>query len=211
MKPSEAAEIVMMLIAAYPNARITPSTSAVYESALADLDAPNARQAVTRLLATSKWLPTIAEIRSAATDLRLGPARTGEEAYAIVAQAIRRVGQYQRVTFHDPLIERALGIWGGWTGACLAPEDDPGGRARFIELYDSLAARERDAEASGIPLPAPKSRPRPIAPPRAAPELTPAPMPALATVPRPRGPERPHRRYTADELDAALAGGEARA
>ncbi|HEY4657958.1 MAG TPA: replicative helicase loader/inhibitor, partial [Gemmatimonadaceae bacterium] len=114
MKPSEAAEIVMMLIAAYPNARLTPSTSQVYESALADLDCATVRKAVTRLLATSKWLPTIAEIRAGTTDLELGPARDGGQAWQDAMAAVRRVGRYGVPKFLDPLVSEALRLWGSW-------------------------------------------------------------------------------------------------
>lgn len=55
----------MMLIGAFPNAKTSEATSQVYETMLADLDAGLARRAVTRLIGTSKFLPTISEIREA--------------------------------------------------------------------------------------------------------------------------------------------------
>lgn len=211
MKKSEVSEIVMMLMAAFPASKTSDGTSAVYEELLVDLDAATVQRAVTRLIATNKWLPTIAEIRASATDLRLGPARDGGEAWQDALCAVRRVGRYGVPRFADALVTEALRLWGSWVDFCNSPEDDPGGRARFIELYDSLAARRRDTDVSGIPLPAPKSSPVIAAPVRQVPpaELPRAPLPALARVPR--APDRPHRRYSADELDAALGGAEARA
>lgn len=65
MTKSEAAKLVMMLLAAFPGAKVNEGTSAVYEEMLADLEFKVARIAVTRLLKTHKFpvLPTIAEIR----------------------------------------------------------------------------------------------------------------------------------------------------
>lgn len=63
MKPSEAAELVMMLLGAYPTAKSTAATGHVFESMLADLDVRTAREAVKRLIATSKFMPSVAEIR----------------------------------------------------------------------------------------------------------------------------------------------------
>jgi hypothetical protein len=206
MKPSEAAEIVLMLMAAFPASKTLPTTSAVYECSLADLDAAVARKAVTRLIATRKWLPTVAEIRSAATDLRLGAVRDGGEAWKDAVAAVRYVGRYDVPAFPDPLVSQALRLWGSWASFCDSPEDDPGGRARFIELYDSLALRRREAEASGIPLPEPAAAARKLA--SVAPSTLPwtplGLLPVMQTVARKRPAEAPPRRYTADELQAAL-------
>jgi len=208
MKPSEAAEIVLMLMAAYPASKTMPTTSAVYEVSLADLDAELTRKAVTRLIATQKWLPTVAEIRAVATDLRLGAVRNGGEAWKDAVAAVRYVGRYDVPEFPDPLVGQALQLWGSWTSFCDSPEDDPGGRARFIELYDSLAARRRQAEVSGIPLPAPASAPqlRTASPERLPPVKTWPSLTqslALRSLP-PRPADVPHRKFTAEELDAAL-------
>ncbi len=152
MKPSEAAEIVLMLMAAFPASKTLPTTSAVYECSLADLDAAVARKAVTRLIATRKWLPTVAEIRSAATDLRLGAVRDGGEAWKDAVAAVRYVGRYDVPAFPDPLAAPKL--------ASVVPSTLP---------WTPLGL-----------------------------------LPVMQTVPRQRPAEAPPRRYTADELQAAL-------
>lgn len=65
MKASESAKLVMMLMAAFPNGKTSEATSKVYEEMLADLDFAAARRAVTNLIRTAKFLPTVAEIREA--------------------------------------------------------------------------------------------------------------------------------------------------
>lgn len=160
MKPSEVSEIVLMLIAAYPAAKTSEATHKLYERMLLDLDHATTDQAVTRLIATSKWPPTIAEIREASMALKLGPCRTGGEAWSDALAEAARTSRYGKPRFADPLVAQAVRMWCSWRDFCASPEDDPGGRARFIELYDQLAARARADVVSGIALPAAKSAPR---------------------------------------------------
>ena len=229
MKRKEVAQVVAMLAAAYPNANITDTTSSVYERMLADLDFETTERAVARLLGSSRFLPTIAEIRAAATELTIGPVRTGVEAYDELMQAVRAHGRCYggepAPEFADPIIARAVGVWGSWNDLCSSPSDDPGGRARFIELYDELAKRGRQDVASGIPLPAPTTERRHALPAPIDSQAQVAtrvrPGPADATTGRPdgaalvsrigsqaptRAPEVSHRRYTTEELDAAIGG-----
>lgn len=157
MTRGEAAKLVLLLIEAYPGSKSSARTSEVYETMLADLDAGIAAQAVRRLIATAKWLPTVAEVRSTYADLAHGPVPSGEDAYADLLQQVRRVGIYRAPRFTDPLAERAmLGVYGSWRACCNAPENDQAGRARFLDFYQRLATQQRLDQASGIPLPEPK-------------------------------------------------------
>lgn len=203
MKKSEAAELVMMLMGAFSNAKTNESTSQVYEMMLADLDVTQARQAVTRLIATSKFLPSIAEIREACTSQSVGPRKTGLEAYEELNRAVERHGGTPRVKVTDdgrvlyqkpwpPVSEeiaRAVrAVWGSWGDCCRAMGPDAPDRARFVEAWDTLSTRQRTDLVSGMPLPAPAADaprlapavPRPTAtgqaktPPRARP------VPAIA-------------------------------
>ncbi len=156
MKKSEVAELVVVLFSAFPNAKVTEETNAAYERYLEDLDRERASAAVQRLIGTSRFLPSIAEIREAAAGVVLGPVRSGSEAWGDALEAVRRVGWCGNPRFKDPLVKEALRLWGGWQEFCASPEDDPGGRARFIDLYDQLARRERNDSASAVKLPTPK-------------------------------------------------------
>ena len=118
---------------------------------LADLDFELAKRAVTRLIATSKFLPTIAEVRSAATAFELGPVRAGGEAWGDVVAAIRFVGHYGIPKFEDPLVAHCVECL-SWRGLCLG-ENEAADRARFIEMYDAVAERRRtDDVARAEPL-----------------------------------------------------------
>lgn len=159
MKKSEVAELVMMLLAAYPNARTSSATSQVYEAMLADLDAGQARAAVQRLIAASRFMPTVAEIRAAVAALEHGAVRSGAEAWLDVLDQIRREGYCGTPRFADPLVEAIVTRW-GWRTLCLSG-DDAADRARFCEAYDAMAKREREGVVGTVALPEPQAAPRP--------------------------------------------------
>lgn len=142
MTPAEASRVVLVLQAAYPGARMTDLTAELYENLLGDLEAEIAHRAVARLVCTSKFLPTIAEIRDAAADVSVGAARSGLEAWGDVVMAIRREGSYGVPTFEDPHVAECVRIL-GWRTLCLGDSPEAVDRARFAELYSDLQRRER--------------------------------------------------------------------
>lgn len=152
MTRAEAAEIVVTLAAAYPKAEVTAQTSQVYERMLADLDYGIAMMAVARLVANSRFLPTVAEIREAWADIRWGPRRTGAEAWQDVERAQRRVGYLRQPRFEDPIVSSIVSAdWPAW----CKPDNPAADRARFIELYEIRSSRARAEIVSGIQLPPP--------------------------------------------------------
>jgi hypothetical protein len=224
MKAIEAAKLVAMLSAAYRDAKLNAEASQVYEAMLADLDFGLAQEAVWRLIRTSKWLPTVAEIRQTAADIERGPVRRGAEAYADVIAEIRRVGSYGTPRFADPVTAECVKAM-TWRGLCLG-DNEAADRARFIELYDSLAARQRVDIVAGRQLPSgPAKRAlAPVAPRQLASEALPgyrvgpkAASEMLRRVPdivedvaaklreaRPTLPAPPPVRMSVAELEAAL-------
>jgi hypothetical protein len=150
VKRSEAAELVALLVGAYPRGGITEATCAVYETQLTDLTYEAASAAVGKLLRSSRFMPTIAEIREAAAALELGDVRPGAEAWGDVLQAIRKVGSYGMPRFADPIVEQCVRSL-GWRNLCLDGHNDAADRAKFCELYDRLAQRQRVDVVAGEP------------------------------------------------------------
>lgn len=157
MSPADAAELVAILTAAFPNNRITERTAQVYENMLADLDREAAHKAVSRLICTQKWMPTVAEIRTAAVECEHGARRLGSEAWGDVNMAVRRFGRYESPEFDDPLVSECVRQL-GWLSICNS-DNEVSLRARFIELYEGLATRARTNLVAGksLALPEPKS------------------------------------------------------
>lgn len=154
MKHSEALKLVAVLSKSFPNAKFDEDNATAYISAILDLDAGAAGRAIERLRATKTFLPSIAEIREATLSLKVGPQRTGLEAYQIALSAVRQHGYISPPQFRDWRLDRAIAMCGGWVEFCSAPAD-ASERARFVELYDTLATRERQDAVSDIQLPEP--------------------------------------------------------
>lgn len=62
MTPLEARQLLSMLQAAWPQAKWETATVALYRGRLEALVFADAQRIIDRLIATSKWLPTVAEI-----------------------------------------------------------------------------------------------------------------------------------------------------
>lgn len=141
MTQLEAAKVVAVLMAAFPNNKATSATAKIYEQLLVDLDASVATAAVERLLATATFMPAIAEIRAACADLACGEKRAGGDAWGDVLDAVGRFGRYRTPAFTDPAVSRAVAAL-GWVEICDST-NHVADRARFIELYNHLATSER--------------------------------------------------------------------
>jgi hypothetical protein len=89
-----------------------------------------------------------------ASDVTVGPRRTGVDAWALLQQALRRWGWINPPKITDPHLARALEVIGGWQGACsITVDGEASARARFIEAYDVFSRSERLDLDSGLPLP----------------------------------------------------------
>lgn len=141
MKKSEAAKLVAVLSAVYPRSQMNLETMRVYETMMEDLDFEVAQRAITKIIATSKWLPAVSEIRSAYADLRVGQVRAGGEAWGDVQMAVRLFGRYATPKFTDHVVAECVTQM-GWRSICDST-NDIADRARFIELYNELAMRDR--------------------------------------------------------------------
>lgn len=149
MSPTETAKITAVLMLAYPD-----RSFALYERLLADLDYTTTNAAIERLIATSKWPPTIAEIREAALALVDGETRPGGDAWGDVLRAIGRYGNERIPGYHfdfdDPVVAQCVAAL-QWRELCLS-ENQVADRARFIELYDrATATRRRSMLSESLP------------------------------------------------------------
>ncbi len=150
MTNQEAARIVAVILAACPSqaSKLDGSRAKsmvdTYATLLEDLSYEQCNAAVRVLLQTNTWMPSVAEIRKAAVELERGPVHPGGEAWGSVKAAVSRFGSYRApgvdFQFDDPITARCVAAL-GWSTLCLS-ENEPAERARFIELYDRLAAQQ---------------------------------------------------------------------
>ena len=161
MNLSEAQSIIAILTATYRQ-DMKPDTAEIYLQCIMDLPLDLTRAAVLDLLATSKWLPTIAEIRGAVFDQVDDTPEPGA-AWGIVNETIRNSdgevrewqnpdGTYERskpTTSGHGLIDEAVKGLGGWRS--LRQSENPmADRAHFLKVYAELIESER-REAVRLP------------------------------------------------------------
>jgi len=141
MTKPDAIEALAVLTAAY-NREIPEQTLRIYVKALEDLDRDSLLGATTDLMVTSKFFPTVAELRRRAVEISAG-GELPPDAYAAwfeIAEAAARVGRDRRPSWSHPAIGAALDQIGGYRRICdselIGVE-----RSHFLKAYDVLVER----------------------------------------------------------------------
>jgi hypothetical protein len=142
MKDSDTTTIVAALVAAYPSQTIRQPTIELYQSALADLDFNETLLAVQRIIKTSRFFPTIAEIRASVVQERLG-APSPSLAWEIVEDLIQtcywrqHTGWEKMPDYRHELVERAVAAMGGLRDMQQSPTQSVI-RGQFLRLYTDI-------------------------------------------------------------------------
>lgn len=125
-----------------------------YTALLSDLSYERVSQAVAAILQSSPgpWIPGVADIRAVIAEFEHGSTRAGAEAWGDAMRAVSKHGAYRvpgrDFQLQDPLVLRCI-LALGWAELC-GSDAQVSDRARFIELYDRLAARRRRGEVSPL-------------------------------------------------------------
>ena len=147
MTKKEFAQFAMALKTYYPRESLLPNANAMdlWYGQLQDISYEVAEVALNKWVATSKWSPTIADIREMALDVTQGEKKTAADAWENVQKAIRRYGSYREadaMNSFDESTRRAVASIGGFKNICLS--EQPGiERAAFLKIYDMEAERQR--------------------------------------------------------------------
>lgn len=148
MTEDQVLEIVARIKDAYPRQVVGLGTLAVYSQMLGDLPYAAANNAVRDLLASSRFFPTIAEIRERVVALRLD-APAPEQAWGEVVTAFGYPGRTRTPKWPHPLIGKAVDCL-GWQEMCDS-DNHESTRARFIEAYASISRRQmHEAQVEGV-------------------------------------------------------------
>ena len=142
---------------AYPRYEIREGMAETYAVLLGDLPDEILMAATIHHIASSKWFPSIAELRTAATDIqsRAMGVRSAEEGWINVQKAVRQFGYYGETV--DPedgggwrvpsmlsdLEKSAVDALGGWRMLCQS-DNAVADRAHFLKIYGNLLTRETD-------------------------------------------------------------------
>jgi len=118
-----------------------------YES-LKDLDDEAFKYAVETIAKTSKFAPSIAEIREKAWEYRHPDTLTPEQAWEVLYNDLHRYGFYRQPTYDNPILERAKNAI-SWEALCNVTTDQVSIlRRQFIDIYKSLMETQKYAEVT---------------------------------------------------------------
>lgn len=135
---------------AYPSMhdKDLPALARSWYPMLADLDCGTVEIAMMQLVATSKFMPSVAEVRERALSLAHPSLPDAEAAWAEVLRQMRYTGWARTPQWSDPAIGEAVdAAWGSWPDACRSVMQETLGvdRAHFIRIYESLTKTRREA------------------------------------------------------------------
>ncbi len=147
MDKREFATFAAALRTYFPRYNMLPNDEAMtlWYTALQDLPYPVLSTALTKWVATEKWPPSIAELRTACTEIVSGKLPDWGEAWAEVSQAIRRFGwcrPSEALASMSPTARRAADMI-GWQQICES-ENPEAIRAQFRQVYEICQRREAE-------------------------------------------------------------------
>ena len=147
MSAKEFAKAMSFLGIAYDK-EFTQEQVEVWFTFFHDTDFAAFKQAVTRLISKSKFLPSIAEIKQELVMIG-NPALqlNASEEWDKVMQAVRRFGYYnaeEAVASLDPYTADIVRKMGGFQSICIS-EDGDWTRKNFVRLFDELSGSRREA------------------------------------------------------------------
>lgn len=117
----------------------------------ADVEKEEMSLAIQKIIATSKYFPTVAEVREALSDIQKGHMIDSGQAWGEVIAAIQNYGPYKAQEAFDNMSEvtRITVQRMGWRNLCLS-ENTELDRAHFLKLY--LVEAQRQKESNLLPL-----------------------------------------------------------
>lgn len=146
MNKKEFATLVAAIRTYYPRETILPNEQAMslWYMELKDIPGEIAMMALREHVHTSKWSPSISDIRELAAGIQSSETLDWGEAWQKVVMAIRKKGMYREEEALESLddITRAAVERLGFQNLCLS-ENPVADRARFKDIFEQLAERRR--------------------------------------------------------------------
>lgn len=124
--------VCSLIDAAWPRNVMTRETRHLLTRILEPYDFAAVKSGLINLVKTHKWPPSIAELLGAVE----GPEKDGLAAWGEVGLEVRRVGRGGTPSFSDPVLSRAVELF-GWLAICDSRNEEAD-RVHFARLYDAL-------------------------------------------------------------------------
>lgn len=120
-------------------------TAVLWEKALSDIDYQTAQSALLKVLSTSKFFPTVAELREAVGQITNPRQLDAMEAWGLIGEAIRKYGYYRQKEALESLPEDVAEMVKRftWRELCLS-ENIETLRAQFRMAWDTQSKRQKE-------------------------------------------------------------------
>ncbi|MBO5100583.1 MAG: hypothetical protein J6B63_04665 [Treponema sp.] len=118
---------------------------------LEDVTAEQATLAINKIIATSEWPPTIADVRKAIFETQQGSVKDAGEAWGEVTAAMRMFGYMREKEALESMSEqtRTAVKYINWQTLCRS-KDSMADRAHFFKVYETV--KQRSIENNQVPL-----------------------------------------------------------
>lgn len=123
-------------------------TAVLWEKALSDVPYEIAEKAIIKVLSTSRFFPTLADIREAIADLTQPRTLDAMEAWGLIGEAIRKYGWYRQKEAMEFLPEdvREMVKQFTWWDLCMNEQPDIL-RAQFRKAWEIRSKRKDELRA----------------------------------------------------------------
>lgn len=149
-KETQTLKILAAYLEAFPHSRMEPNGLVIYAKALSCYPAEVVKKAMDKVIITSKFFPSVAEIVEnieSVTGYAQGKKELSEaEAWESAMKTIREHGIYSREPweFENSHIEKAARMFGLYELAMLEMSEVNIARAQFTRFYRSVVDQARD-------------------------------------------------------------------
>lgn len=150
MNKKEIINLLAIATANFPNMqeKDMKPTAILWEKSLSDIDYPIAEKALLKVLSTSRFFPTIADIREATAQITQPRQLDAMEAWGLIIQAIRKYGYYRTKEAMESLppdvVEMVRRFT--WYELCMS-ENIETLRAQFRMAWDIQSKRKKELSA----------------------------------------------------------------
>lgn len=156
MDKKEFATFAMALKTYYPREQILPNQQAMelWFRELQDIPADVAETSLRKWVSTSKWSPSIAEIREMAAEISGGDIPDWGSGWQQVCDATRKFGrEYPKSAYNSmhPVVAEAAKQLGPWWDLCCSTNQEAD-RANFRMIYEAVAKRKQKEQQLALPL-----------------------------------------------------------
>ena len=118
----------------------------LWSAMFSDVEVEAVKLALYKIISTSQYPPTVAEVRQAIMDTQVGMVKDVGEVWNEITRAIRNFGymrEKEALETLSPMAVKSIHHMGGWKTLCMS-ETVMADRAHFIKIFTQLEKRENE-------------------------------------------------------------------